>query len=799
MTTTTKRTARSLALISILSGFSGVTAASAGPLGGAGQQLRRQIAAQHQGISLTGGPVYQDPSWGWSTNSITSFQPPTTDMQKNAKQQSLPHVRAGASYSADAPPTSILDLSDPTSPPAWPPPAPPTDPNSGGTNYSSYSAQTFVQNDTWTIGSSWISATLAYFLRGDNAGNTFGYAESLGQVLGWPQVIAGLTVTSSRNYNGTETVSDDKLGYTVSSTILNQTTQIYNDSLPLGHRFTPIITGNNSDHFFENTFTTAIGPIPVAVTLWLGGSYFAGSPYFEFGLAPNSFTDIYYDARMTPSAALNGGGRVDIGALGQIPPEIRPGQVYGAADVQFLNFEINADIHGTSSGQGPCLSVGLSDLRALAVDIYGVVQWQLLQTQFVSEFVDDVCDNGFFTIPGCDQVRNVLHQVQSFLSFNITHHFYQSPGMSWPSQNWLDTPYCKNTVPQTTVWLCNQNGNRPVYAALMYYRPDTNNWETQGWWALDALSCKNVPLGNEQNPNLYVFGMNNLQDVWPGETTMCVDPVNKFLFPQQIGCFAPNQAVAGKHITITPNTNNIFNFEIKPPPPPPSRTVSFCNYTSHDPLYSAWVYDDNGVMRGQGWDYISKGQCVSHDVPASYSGPIYAYANDATRSAFWGRGFQFCADDVNGFNWTGVDTMSCSGGSATLKQFTRYEAFQNVVYQDKDALVGRRVCNQNSDEMYVAAAYAEHQDSGLTLYGTLGWFPVPAGQCNELRRQRADDYLWFYAMANGREFPVQTPNGFDFCVNPTSAFSLNETPSTCPNGMVKKYMTSVQGTYNVTF
>lgn len=806
--------------------FSVGALAAGNPLGGAmvDESVKQLQSQSSGGLGLTGGGFNPEPpKFSRDGNTITYSESPKGDDQYNVRRQrAFSTTEDGAFYSggesifegakgttyADGPQSYSAHTATSETPLFI---VPTEEVAAEAQAHGTYSAKQDFQ-DNWAIGNGWLGASLGYRSVGSNQGNTFSAAWARSTVLGQSTLLMGANLTTNRNYKGTATVSDDTLNFSGNFYLLGQKTALANGEVPLGTKKVFDEIAHFDQKIFKQEWQYFIGPVPVLIRAHLNGKASAGSPVVEAGVAAGGLNEITYWGSVRPYAGLKGQGDVVLGGFTSVPDDLLPAYVKGVVESDFITGNLHAQGWGSSAAKGACLEVKTGDFRTMRTSIWGEAKWDLLQTAFVRTFVDVICDNGFFTIPGCGGVQSFLQQVTNLLTFKKRRDIYQHPGFDLgSSRKWLDVRSCQTNLDPTVLNLCNQNVE-PIYSALMLYDAANNFWKSVGWYQLPAKGCRKIPMGNYQNGRVYVYAQYQAGDLeWKGSSAaMCVHKTDKFDINKadsSTSCNGSQYKMVGTTEVMTPaNQVTSHNFGAADLAAYKHSIVKFCNRTFHDNIYASMTYFKN-TWTSKGWWKVPKDQCTEFDL-GPYDGNVFIHGNPATTyGASFGRGWSFCVNDNVAFEYPYITTMGCGVAPNVLKDFSIFTVKKgtNVYdFKNEQTLLTKRVCNHSSAKVWVTKAWDERYAApdNRSVVGSQGWWELAPDKCMDLRHQTQNDGAYVYAKNEaGKEFPGPSFAGGvrKFCVNPAEKFELHETPATCPQGMVEKTFMASPGTAFISF
>lgn len=667
----------------------------------------------------------------------------------------------------------------------------------------------FNYNDNWTIGDGWFGASMGYQLSGSRTGNSFSAASVRATVLAKSTLLLGASVQTSRDTKSTSTTTDDRLDYIINTFFLNAKTEVANSSIPIGGSKTYDELANVNSEFFKQQWQWGIGPVPILVSAYLKGKAGSGKPAVKFGETAVGANEVFFDGNIRPYASIIGGAKGVLGGIAGIPTDVLPAYVAAGADINLVEGTIVGRANGRSDAKGPCLYAGMESFRTMRGNLWVEAKWSLLNTIFVKSFVNVVCDNGYFAIPGCNTVQEFLEEVDQWTSYQKRDILLQHPGFDLGSgRKWLDVPSCQTAVEPTVMNLCSNN-DQDIYAAMLFWDQANSFWQSAGWYRIPAKGCTPVSLGNYQQSSAYVYAMwDNHYVTWTGTTPVCVHKKDAFdINKADIDACADSEymKVQMDKVTIVPNSAVTHTFGAADFSQYDKTEIEMCNSTSQDPINSALTFY-NGAREWEvrGWFNLPKDQCRVHEI-GRYQGTAYMHAyRDNIK---WGRGWNWCTSlTLPYFEYPFNATMGCVGGTTNaLRQFSPFEVKKGrnrYTFTDAWALKPKIMCNfADANSVWAVTAHDEKFIEGRTVQGGDGWYEVKKGECRELRLQNDSDSFWVYARNSaGKEYPPQDGTiGKQFCMHPSSVFNLTNLPTDCPDGMEKKYFKQNTGQVNFAF
>jgi uncharacterized membrane protein len=237
-------------------------------------------------------------------------------------------------------------------------------------------------------------------------------------------------------------------------------------------------------------------------------------------------------------------------------------------------------------------------------------------------------------------------------------------------------PYGRAPDP-TLLKVCNDSGERFMYAALAYYdvgsRRGSNSWTSKGWLEIADGECRNFVLpqdetGGPYGGEVYMMGTAERTDWNLPDAAFCVGQTDEFeiVDADSTDCDGKDYVLTSKRFEVSRGRENVFTFA------PGTRVaeetiLKVCNRTSR-PTIDFAIASDRGPAHGgivsRGWWSLERGECYDMNLVDAASGNaktghIYLTARSDVATYGYGGG-RLCFNPATGTRIDHADTAECA-------------------------------------------------------------------------------------------------------------------------------------------
>jgi uncharacterized membrane protein len=330
---------------------------------------------------------------------------------------------------------------------------------------------------------------------------------------------------------------------------------------------------------------------------------------------------------------------------------------------------------------------------------------------------------------------------------------------------------------------CNDNETK-LFMAAAYQAEVSSSIGAAGWWPIEPKSCSDLEFALTGDKLLIYANSAQKNLEWSGGAKICVDPQNKFDFPnvEVMDCIGENQQLRGfKNLSLTQMAAETADGQLQYTFSPDeavriSDIVRLCNDSAED-LYVSMGQQNSagGTLSVAGWFKIPAGECYE-TAKTKEADELLIFANTADGRQRWKGDVSLCTNAYDKFLYLEPKSMKCDGNNERLQRFKKVDMTLegDFEYHLKPALSETvrsmaQFCNISEEKLAFATAYDNPDFPGQFVTG--GWYGVDAGQCSEPLVVDSDSV---YIYIENKDDDELTSGDFDLCVDTITAFEFSD-------------------------